>query len=185
MNLQKIDLLIRKYEQGDTTLAEEEELKAFFAQKQVPEKYKIYRELFGYYDLAVKEEYPDPGFDDRFFENLGVSTGSKTGQMIPLSRRTWWSLAAAIAVLIGLYVVINSRQPANGTYNDPQLAYAETKKVLMMVSGNLNTGMTELSNIKSFDEGIDELKTMKTFNDGLRSMEKISTLDKTTNFIKQ
>jgi hypothetical protein len=185
MNLQKIDKLILKFEQGDTSLAEEQELKAFFKQADVPEKYRIYKEMFGFYNKAVQEEFPDPGFDDRFFENLGVHTGTQIRKLIPFGRYTWWGVAASMIILMGLYFTLFNQQKSIDTYDNPEFAYAQTKKVLMMVSGNLNTGMDELSNIKELESGMSELKNMKAFNDGLKSMEKISTLDKTTNFIKQ
>ncbi|MCB2221075.1 MAG: hypothetical protein KQI35_11825 [Bacteroidetes bacterium] len=185
MKLQKIDELILKFEQGETSLAEEQELKIFFRQGIVPEKYRVYKDMFEFYTLAVQEEYPDPGFDDRFFENLGVHTGTKTRKLTPYGRYTWWGVAASMIILMGLYLTLFNQQKSIDTYENPEFAYAKTKKVLMMVSGNLNTGMDELSNIKELESGMSELKNIEAFNDGLKSMRKISTLDKTTNFIKQ
>ena len=185
MNSQKIDLLISKYELGDTTLDEERELKAFFAQEEIPAKYRIYREIFGFYDTAVREEFPDPDFDNRFFDKLGVSTESKKGQLIPFNRRIVWQVAASLVLLVGLYFVFQFQKQPGNEIDDPKLAYAETKKALMMISGNLNTGMKELSSIKTFDEGVNELKNIKSFNEGLKTMEKISTFNRSTNFVKQ
>lgn len=185
MNSQEIESLIRKYELGETSLQEEQKLKAYFAQDDIPVEFRVYKDLFGFFDVAVKEEYPDPDFDNRFFDNLGVSTGNKQRQLIPFNRRMIWSIAASIILLFGLFFILNNNQQPVNTFDDPELAYAETKKALMLISGNLNEGMNELSNIKTFDQGVDELKNIKSFNEGLKTMEKLSAFERSTNYIKQ
>jgi hypothetical protein len=45
-----IDELLTKYFEGETTAAEERELRRFFAEGRAPERLKIYQPLFAYFD---------------------------------------------------------------------------------------------------------------------------------------
>ena len=96
-------------------------------------------------------------------------------------------MAAAAVVLILISVYFSSRQgqaPVD-TYEDPQLAYAETKKILMQVSGNLNEGVEELSTMKEINNGLENLGSIRSFDEGLNNMRKISVLDKSKDQITQ
>jgi hypothetical protein len=185
MTLQEIEALIRKYERGETTLEEELELKIFFAKENVPASLSGYRDLFSFYRKAAEEEIPDKDFDNRILniisgEQPRKDTGKRTRVLYPVIMA-----AASIAILFGLYMFLGDRQQPRDTFEDPALAYAETKKILLQVSGNLNNGVEELSNMKEINEGLDDLGNISTFNEGMKSMKKISVLDKSKDMITQ
>ncbi len=69
------------------------------------------------------------------------------------------------------------------TYNDPLLAYAETKKILMKVSVNLNSGVNEMKSIKEFNAGLSELDKVSAFQTGLNQLEKVTIFDKAKEII--
>ena len=48
----------------------------------------------------------------------------------------------------------------------------------MKVSGNLNTGMSELENIQELNAGMESLNTLSSFDDGMKNLRKISILNK-------
>jgi len=52
--------------------------------------------------------------------------------------------AAGLLILAGTFFFFNSRVETNDTFSDPQLAYAETMKILMEVSEKMNKGLTSL-----------------------------------------
>ena len=56
MNLQKIEKLIKKYEQGNTSLEEEKILMDFFRNEEVPYQLRSYMDLFYFMESSKKEE---------------------------------------------------------------------------------------------------------------------------------
>jgi hypothetical protein len=185
MNKQKINLLITRYEAGETTLQEEQELRDLLMDKELPAFLTPYREMFGFFDQAVLEEIPNDHFNEDFFEKINEAPQEKSRVIRFRKAYSFVGLAATILILIGIYFVFQTRNQNLGTYQDPELAYAEAKKVLLAVSSNLNSGKKELSKIKELNTGMEELSNISNFNDGLKSMNKIAILDKSKNEFKR
>ncbi len=184
MNLHRIKKLIQKYEKGESSLKEEQELKLFFTQKDVPFQLAGYKDLFQFYNTASYEEIADPDFDDKVLQQIERMENGNKRQSVLKTLYPVIGIAAGILLLIGFYFVFVPDKNT-GTYNDPELAYAEAKKILLKVSGNLNTGVDELSNVKELQTGLEELNNIKTFDEGLNNMKKISILDKSKEIINK
>lgn len=184
MNLRKIEHLIEKYENGETSIDEEHQLKAFFLYEEVPVHLRSYSDIFTFFDISGKEEISNPNFDDEFLKAIEED---KTVSIHSFDKRRIYSLvamAATVLLLFGLYFKYGTTEKMyHDTYQDPKLAYAETKKVLMMVSGNLNSGVSELQNVSEFNKGLKNLRTLNTFEKGMKNFEKISILDKSKEII--
>ena len=184
MNLQRIEILIEKYEKGKTSVKEEAELKEFFARDNVPFHLRSYKDLFTFFEMSAKEEIPGDDFDERILKSIG-----EDGVILISQQRNRYiyiisGIAASIIILFGLYFQFGLNKPAfEDTYDDPMLAYAETKKVLMMVSGNLNEGVNELQKVSEFNNGLNELEKITSFETGMKNLEKISILDKSKEII--
>jgi len=184
MNLQRIEQLIEKYEIGETSVKEEAELKKFFVRENIPFHLRSYKDLFTFFDSSANEELPDMDFDDKILKAISDD------KIIPISHRRNRSIymiagiAASIIILIGLFFQFGLNKPSyEDTFDDPLLAYAETKKVLLMVSGNLNSGTNELQKVSEFNEGLNELSKISNFETGMKNLEKISILDKSKKII--
>ena len=65
----------------------------------------------------------------------------------------------------------------------PLLAYAETKRILMKVSTNLNSGVSEMKSIKEFNNGLNELEKVSAFQTGMKQLEKVTMFDKAKEII--
>jgi hypothetical protein len=185
MNLQEIEDLIGKYERGESSLRDEKVLRSFFEKEEVPFHLAGYRELFRYFHSAGKEELSDPGFEKRLkekFEETGTRKigGRRMKRLFPAL-----AVAASLILLFGIVQFMQNRNPDPGTFEDPQIAYAETKKVLLKISGEMNAGMNEMSSIQEFHSGVEDLGKVKTFQDGLQNLQKISVLDKSKDIISQ
>ena len=144
MELDKIENILDKYFQGETTIAEEKELKEYFSSSNVAQHLEQYQPIFGYFS-QVKEQ--------------------KSTQTIPLKTKkrnvAWLSIAASVVVLLGVgtyfYVSEKNAAPAVaqtelGTYDDPEEALAATQKALALLSSNVNVGIESVQYIKEYEQ---------------------------------
>jgi hypothetical protein len=179
MNLQKIEQLIEKYERVETSMEEEKILKDFFLTGDVPLHLRSYKTLFSYFKSSQNEPLPSLDFDEKV---LAAMDAGKVVPILSINRKRVYlisSIAAGVLILFGLYFRYGmSGTFTKETYNDPVLAYAETKKILMNVSANLNSGVNEMKSIKEFNNGLSELEKVSAFQTGLHQLEKVTILDK-------
>ncbi len=98
LNSNNIEEMLRRFFDGDTTCAEEKMLESYFCSGgEVPPEYECYRDMFGWYASGMDENaLPD-----------AQSTVLPIEKTKPKRRRQrillWWgSVAAAIAIVIGL-----------------------------------------------------------------------------------
>ncbi len=186
MNLQKIELLIRKYESGETSMEEEKTLHDFFWSNEVPVHLANYKKLFLFFDTSKSEMLKDENFDERIMEAITKDGSTKTPKAKAYRLYAVMSIAASILILISVGFYFQTRTPQihfEDTYDNPELAYAETKKILMLVSGNMNTGSEELQSVAELENGFRELKKISNLKSGMKSMEKLSVLNKSKNLI--
>ncbi len=126
MELVNIEQLIERYENAETSLAEEQVLKEYFQQENIPAHLLEYKALFNYFDESSTERY------------------TKT---LPIKPRKanwkWLSVAAAVVMLFSIYS-INNFGELGGLSDKERLeaeyAYQETQKAFQLISQNLNKG---------------------------------------------
>jgi hypothetical protein len=140
MAYNKIDSIIEKYFQGETSIAEEKELRSYFSTLNVAPHLEQYKAMFGFFDHAKQQE-----FSKELPEKV------KTRKVI------WLSIAASIAILLGLvpFFMIDSNtvapQKELGSYNDPQRAFKETQKALALLSLQVNVGMESVMYVREYE----------------------------------
>ena len=143
MEFNKIEDILEKYFHGETTIAEENQLKEYFSSPDVAQHLEQYKPIFGYFS-QVKQQ--------------------KSTQEIPLQTKkrnvAWLSIAASVVVLLGigtyLYTSENTTpvvsQSELGTYDDPEEALAATQKALALLSNNVNVGIESVQYIKEYEQ---------------------------------
>lgn len=101
-----------------------------------------------------------------------------------------WAGSAAAIVVILLTVWLGSsdtfmRKEARytDTYDDPQLAYLETRKALLIVSEKLNEGTQNLQALGKLDQGINSLTPVFSFGPGIQHLNKLSKFNETIELI--
>lgn len=180
MTTKEIEALLAKYYEGEASLREEHLLKEFFQGDTIPENLKEHKALFGFFAAEGKATV-SPAFESTLKDNLA---GGPVINMKPGRKRLVLSLslAASIVLIASLITVFKMgvftpSQPY-GTISDPQLAYAETRNALMLVSSKLNSGMTQVQHLQTFSTGYDRARQLQSFQLGLDQMNKFNQLDK-------
>ena len=131
MDYKYIEQLLERYWQGETTLQEENILRSFFSQQDIPEYLQKYKALFTY----EKEEPLGDDFDSRILEMIGEGEPkAKTVTMI--SRLTPLFKAAAIVAIV-LTLGNAAQAPWNYGWDDPKDEYAKFREHQVADSVNL------------------------------------------------
>ena len=115
MDYKYIEQLLERYWRCETSLEEEEILRMFFSQKEVPAKLRRYRDLFAYEHQEVKDDVLGDDFDARMMEM--VSEPSQKARTISLTQRFMPLFKAAAMVAIFL-TLGNAAQRAFEAPND-------------------------------------------------------------------
>ncbi len=123
MELANIEKLIEKYENAETSLNDEQMLKEYFQQENIPTHLQDYKAYFNYFSESSTERY------------------TKT---LPLKPRKanwkWLSVAAAVVLMVSIYSINSSGKLSVEERQEAELAYAETQKAFQLISQNLNKG---------------------------------------------
>jgi hypothetical protein len=145
--------LLEKYWNCDTSLEEEQQLRAYFQQAAVPATQEEAAALFQYLEAQRGQKINDPKFDQIVTNRVQPRLAGKIINWPTLAR-----LAAGLVVVVAAtYFVqqeIERRKPVEleDTYSDPKLAFEETKKALMTISRSFGKAQREASRIKVFHE---------------------------------
>lgn len=159
MDYKYIEQLLERYWQCETTPEEENVLRAFFAQPDVPANLARYKALFVYEQQQAADDLGED-FDERLCQLAGVDKEKKTKPAVVRAKRLSFAarlqpLYRAVAILAvvlvignGVQYVFDSRKPVaewdynpdnyQDSYNNPKEAY-ET----------LNDGIEELKDVLS------------------------------------
>lgn len=177
MKKEELDILLSKYYDGLSTGEEERALTVFFRQADIPDGYEAEKAIFGY--LSDSQDVPEPSidFESRIISSLDNSTAVKTTRvrklMLVIS-----GLAAGVVILTGTLFFLRSNEPLD-TFADPQVAYAETMKILMEVSVKMNKGAEALDPVSKMNlpdaPGLEVLKNSReTLEKNLESLEYVT-----------
>ncbi len=171
MKREELKKLLEKYYDGDTSGEEEENLKNYFSGDNVLPEYKAEIEIFSYYAGSESTPVPSVDFEDRILK--GIDDLEKKQRSISLRKRyiTVFSAAAAILLLIGSYFIFFNQEVQEDTFSDPQLAYAETMRILNEVSVKLNKGTEALKPLS---------KMQNAMETGLESIDRSASIISTS-----
>jgi hypothetical protein len=130
MELDKIQKLLEKYFEATTTVAEEEQLRAYFSQDSVAPHLEQYAPMFTYFSKAK---------DERFTKQVPLKPR--------VSYHKWISIAAVAVMVFGIYFGNDYREQREAEY-----AYNETKKALSLLAQNLERGTEKVAYLNEFEQ---------------------------------
>lgn len=142
MALDRIEKLVEKYFEGETSIAEEKELKTYFSSSDVAQHLEQYKPIFGYFSQAKQEQ---------FTASIPLKSGRKQ------KRLAWLSVAASVVVMlgVGLFAYQNTSETAQenlGVIDDPEIAFKETQKALALISKHVNTGIESVNYLGEYQQ---------------------------------
>lgn len=142
MALDRIENLIDKYFEGETSIAEENELKVYFSSTDVAQHLKQYQSIFGYFSQAKEQQ---------FTQEIPLQTKRRNVVL-------WLSIAASVVVMLGVGAMMyfnNDKEEqfvACSPDDNPELALQQTEKALALISEHLNTGIESVSYINEYEQ---------------------------------
>ncbi len=160
MVLNKIEELIEKYNNAETSLKEEAQLKAYFTSDNVAPHLEHYRTLFQYFSKSKQEQYT---------KDVPLNT-TKT------KLYQWISVAAVAVLMFGIFIPNwegENKDFANLTQEE-QEAISTTMEAFNLVSLGMNKGKQQLNSLALVSDNL---------NQGLESAGRLSEFSKTTNKI--
>ncbi len=148
MELDKLESLLKKYDDGETTLEEEKLLKEYFHSEKVPNHLKEYKVIFNFSEEEKNILHP--------------------GMIKLKSGRKWYviGIAASILLAVGIFTFQeneqqNYSQNELGTIENPEEAYYKAKETLQMVAQIMNNGKEELVYLDEFNKTKNQIIKIK------------------------
>ena len=160
MDSKKIEELLSKYWNAESSLEEEQQLREYFTGRDVPEHLKETAALFRYFDINKKKALNDVSFDADVIKRTSSKPQGKARSLVLNAMR----IAAGVVVLMVAVWFVRQEihkdnpQPIEDTYDDPKVAFEETKKALMMISKSFGTAEKQAKKINLFNEAQEEIQ---------------------------
>ena len=178
MEQKKIEVLLQKYYDAVLTPEEEDVLIRYFETRDIPDKWLVDKDqILGMRDMNDMD-IPVP-------EDLEVSILNKLSEIqsktsvkpaITRSLYTWISVAASIIIIVSALVFLN-KKPDMGTFSDPEIAFAETKEALDLVSKYFNQGTQELKVLSRVEKAFEPLSNLEKIDQTKKNLQYLGRLD--------
>lgn len=157
MNTERINELLERYYEALTTEGEEEELRRFFTEGEVPAHLMGERELFLQLQAASTEVSVPEGLGDRLSEAIDEWAAKEERPKHSRIYRLRWIGGIAASVLMVVAFSWNLYEPARkDTCSTPEEAYAEAHNALMQFAQALNKGTEQLAMVHGTTQKIEE-----------------------------
>ena len=152
MELNNIESLLEKYEEGQTTLQEEAQLKHYFTTETVAPHLEVYRSLFTYFVSDKQLSYQRPLSATRRNSN----------------KYRWFASAAVVTIMFSAFMTLTSKDEFIKLSNEEQFAYNETLKAFDLISNQMHKGAVPLNALDmistSFEQGQQNVVFLEEFN---------------------
>lgn len=185
MNTLKIEKLLEKFYNGETSLQEEQELRQYFCSRELPPQLRSIHSQF----FCMEKDRNEDILDDSFDQEVLKMIDDGDSDYIRIKRKTMFysvaAIAATILILVSVFTKFNPfSNNIESTLSDPEIAYSEARKILLYVSGNLNKGTDQLNTLARFDQSISDVSSISKFDDGMDQANKIGKYNRIDQIFK-
>ncbi len=138
MELDKVEALLEKYFDGQTSIEQEKQLRDYFQSADLQPHLVQYKVMFNYFESAGSEKSDKP----MYFQ---VSKSKN-------STFKWLSIAAIFLVLLAISFpyLMNEKNAVAENVDSPEMAFQQTQKALALLSRKVNTGMKSVDYIGEY-----------------------------------
>lgn len=144
MELDKIEKLLERYFEGETTLSEEDKLRTYFSQAEVAPHLEQYTPLFSYFSSSKEE---------KFTKSIPLANKGASSKI----NYKWASVAAIAVLLLGVYFGKGYQEEKRLERQQARYAYEETKKALDLLAENFERGTEKVAYLNEFVEAKDKV----------------------------
>jgi hypothetical protein len=138
MESNRIDQLLEKYLDAETSLKEEAVLQDYFQNGNVAPHLEEYRALFGYFAESKTERYT---------KTIQLNTQKKNWK--------WLGIAASVVLLFSVYTGYNSFNSSSELRTqemaEAQKAMEDTQKAFQLLSKNMNKGTAAMAYLGEYE----------------------------------
>jgi hypothetical protein len=156
MVLNNIEKLIEKYDNAETTLQEEQQLRDYFSQETVAPHLEAFKPLFSYFAQTQNEQ---------FTKDVSL----KPKKTIALYR--WISVAAVAVLMFGIYFTQFKSEPQKTLASltlDERQEYDQALEALSLLTSNFKKGVENINVMSqvsaSFEKGQENLGYLGEFD---------------------
>ena len=163
MNSKKVEVLLKKYWDGEADQQEEQKLKEFFSSAEG----SLHQDAA--YFLYLKQKNAENPLDEKFDKNMlklieQEDVSARAGKSFSMS---YWYVAASLALILSVSIIFKDEifkgdvKPPMAqvdTFEDPEKAFEETKKALLFLSSRLNQSSEYASQFSKFEKGQEVIK---------------------------
>jgi hypothetical protein len=164
MTTQDIQTLLDKYFEGESTLVEEAQLKAYFQGDQIDENLKIYSEFFQFLDEEKNQQTLRPDFEKELLAEFAKEDKPLRSAKIRQLPSMLLRIAAVVVLMVGLYFLVpqqddqltaNEFDWSSVEMENEQEAFEQTKAALELLASKLNgsskTATQHLQNVEKIN----------------------------------
>jgi len=179
METKRINELLERFFDGQTSIAEEQELRAYFASDEIDAELLPYKELF--VGIGQLQAEKDAQLEEELMDFILESEHKEKNKL----RYLWQAVSAVAAILLITLLVFNYQSGDIGwkdTYKDPDIAYTEASKTLRYVAARYKQGIGGLQSIDKVNQAFRPLDNgIQQVNKGFRQVEELQQINEKLN----
>jgi hypothetical protein len=144
--------LLEKYYNGQSSEEEELQLRSYLEAENIPAGYEAEKAMFRFFSENASVPLPSSEFENNI---ISAVDAAEKKIFIPVYKSrilVYSGIAACLLLLFGSYIFFIYNKRPRDTFSDPEIAYAETVKVLFGVSSTFNHGTRQLDRVRKLED---------------------------------
>ncbi len=177
METGKIEKLLQKYFDGESSIEDERILENYFRSGNVADEFREYARFFnGISDLT--NTYDNPDFEGEVMDFILENENREKTRYRWLWQTVTGIAASVIIILGGFLFYYQQQKPFADTFKDPKEAYAYAQKTLQYVSLKYNKGISGLAEFNKLQKATDPVKKgVAPVNEFFKTIDKMEKSD--------